>query len=299
MTQQICEKCSSTVLPGERLCGTCLDDPTPPNVRLAVAEREALTRRWSSTAYRKTRQERKFALEEFTAAVKSGSAIISKQPEEMLAYVFDDLPLLQRFKVSPFSAESMRHETRAQKVKTEADNKVYPGLSYKITSAVLSLTDEGLPVFGSYHLKIDETVLTDRATVLEYGTVRLFQQPEEDDVEDWREQNWSATTGRVAFWAHVHVLASAKLHSKLKATHTAADFRRIVLSEGMAFLETDYLEIHIYGDVERESIRSVKPPAHISEADRPYITLINGWLSHFELSTHRDSVLGTGPDARR
>ncbi len=153
-----------------------------------------------------------------------------------------------------------RAETSPIETQREAsDVRLFPHYHKEIRYAALSLDGRGATAWGPCSLILKAAAISHRATAFWQNAVDFCNAvcPRQDEP---------IPPGFRAVWASRAKLAAAKGEPMVLSTTTAAEFPRILL-EGARFVE-----VHIFGPFDRQSIEKVLVPAPTTRADRALVS---------------------------
>lgn len=80
--------------------------------------------------------------------------------------------------------------------------------------------------------------------------------------------NQELPPGYRATWAERHVLAKAKLQPEIRPTTVSAEFAGILARDGGGTANSDFIEVHIFGAITRNTIESVHARKPKTKEDR-------------------------------
>lgn len=136
----------------------------------------------------------------------------------------------------------------------------------EIRYAALSLDDVGLISYGNCAMSLADITMQKSATVLEensYDFVRKHRLIPGDQVP----------LGYRALWQRRNRLAIAKLAAKLSTINQS--FAKLLLSSDGNRQNDQFMEIHIYGKFDHQSVTAVSVPGQKNVKDRLEIEYIN------------------------
>jgi hypothetical protein len=134
-----------------------------------------------------------------------------------------------------------------------AEAAINPYAFQEINFAALSLDGTGMTYYGEYAVTLSTYSIDERASVFEENPFNF-------------NRNHHLTSGKPvphgyrATWAQRDMLATAKLHSSIKPAMTADDFALVLMEDRRSESDCDFIEVHIYGDVNRKGIERVIGP---------------------------------------
>jgi hypothetical protein len=141
-----------------------------------------------------------------------------------------------------------------------ADDLLFPYYKEKIRFGALSLDRKGVAHYGGASIVLKDTSIENRATVFEENSLRFAQVRGFSPIP----------AGYRATWHNRQELAAAKLESKLRPGMDSGAFSAVLMEQGSATMEPDFIEVHIYGSLHRQSIEAVTLPSP-QDIERPLL----------------------------
>jgi len=241
------------------LCATCGWDNGYPNVRQAETEEEFLSGRLREAEARATQRQCLGQLNALREDVKKSVAVIVTNPNKAYALLNDPSELYTTFYRVVASGTRMPRPNWFDQVRGVADELLFPNYREYISFAALSLDGVGSSHYGNVHLVLADFAIRERATAFEENSL-LFCEKHRLGVHE------KIAPGHRSTWKQRDRLAVAKLEPKLSPTTQPEDFSGIVLSREEAF-DGDFIEVHIYERLNRQSIQRVLVKTGGSEDD--------------------------------
>jgi len=133
--------------------------------------------------------------------------------------------------------------------------------------AALSLNGRGVQKFGALTMVLREHIIKHRATVFEENSVEFCARHK-------IVVGSPIPPGYRAVWDKRHQLAAAKLHSKITAQTVQEDFIEILLQPSTQTTSADFIEVHIYGPLNKRGIERIVGKLPTNKADR---ALVKSW----------------------
>nr|VFK43421.1 MAG: hypothetical protein BECKSD772F_GA0070984_11467 [Candidatus Kentron sp. SD]VFK48869.1 MAG: hypothetical protein BECKSD772E_GA0070983_11467 [Candidatus Kentron sp. SD] len=271
-----CESCGANFHWDADRCPVCLHDVGFPLARELgqQKERDALHSRYQKAlddARARAAEERVAAFEK--AVHSESQAVIDVWPSFLAQFLHGSRMLYSGYALQltgELRKPASMNEDR-QRAGTEA---VLFGtvLAPKICYAALSQDGAGLISYGDCAFTLMEAAARARATLLEensYTFVRKHKILPGDDIP----------AGYRAIWEDRHKLAVTKLAREINSNTDESAFAKLLLhSEGNR--ETDeFMEVHIYGGFDNQSVAGVRIPNPENAAfhDRPNLERIRDW----------------------
>jgi len=259
----LCSKCGGNVSYNQRFCAVCNTDAGFPNVRLAqrAEEVQALNARYS-TAYEAAKARGVTAeLKLFETAVRQSKAVMSRSLGAICEWLNGASPLFQSFHKQVDSHGRVPNETAWDEQREAAESTINPFCYKELVIAALSLDGIGMRYYGDYYINFKSITIEDRSSVFE-------KNPFYFNVEHNIISGRSPPFGFRASWNNKEKLAAAKLHPKITAGMTEGDFPEILLEARRTESNCDFVEVHIYGDVNREGIERIIGPRPTTRQDK-------------------------------
>jgi hypothetical protein len=255
----VCPRCSEEIRPNERNCPTCENDAGYPNVRAAkeYAEKAALAERYSKALGNASRRGCSDGIVAFFGALKSSVAAICRSPSQVYELVSSPNALYPTFYQLVGAGARRLEGSKMDLQRRIADTIVFPGYEKEIRFAVLSLDGVGATAYGDCSMVLKDLAISERATVFEENSV-LFCKKRGLAVTQLLPPGYRAT------WEDRGMLATAKLEPRLLRATRAAEFPGILVGD----TGQDFVEVHIFGSLNRGSIDRIVARKPKTEADR-------------------------------
>ena len=252
-----CPKCSSSVPANLRICPSCGADCGYPNVRLARAteNEEALCRRIKDAEQSAGVKNSTKTLDRFRRAVGSSRATVARP----LAEVQNLLANRNNSYVSHHrmvrAGAKMVEDNEFEPIRTQFENAVFPNFHEEIVFAALSLDASGLQGYGGCTMVLKDLMIEERTSVFEENPYTFARRHE-------LTLNATIPDGYRATWQRRADLAIAKLHGRIDANTRDDEFADILMSDDGTTGGSDFIEVHIYGAINGNSIESIaaSPP---------------------------------------
>ncbi|MBB3645867.1 hypothetical protein FHX14_002046 [Rhizobium sp. BK619] len=251
MPDIIC-KCKSVVPSNRKDCPACGRDCGFPNVRLASSSEEvaALEKRVADAQVSAAARQCGAQLASFAESVEGARAAIARN-----LHVIDDLIKGDRNHYTSYQAQVHAgardpEENEWDRVRTQYESALYPNFQNEIIFACLTLSQEGMSGYGGFSIILKDEMIAHRAS--------LFEENPHSFIE--RHQilmNKPFPPGYRAIWETKSDLAVAKLHSRIDSNTTIEDHASILQTDQGGTGDGDFIEVHIYGSVNRRAIDKV------------------------------------------
>lgn len=258
-----CTNCSELVPDNRRDCPACGHDNGFPNVRCAgqPSERQALHKRVADAKVSAEARGVTAELIQFEKATKDSQAVISRSLSDILHLAKGD-----EFSYAGF-ARQLRAGTRApadnqfDKTRLQYENALFPNYSEDILFGSLSLNESGMSGYGGYDIVLKDKMINNRATVFE-------ENPYSFSIKHHLGLTDVIPAGYRAIWSDRSSLCIAKLHGSIEKGMTQDDFAGILQSDNGGTGDSDFIEVHIHGTLNRKTIEKVVASAPSNRDDR-------------------------------
>lgn len=268
-----CKRCGAPVPAEKRDCQACGEDNGPPNVRLAEseAERTALSRRLRDAETSTQARNCNDVLERFGVAVLSSQAVIARSLA-VIQDLVDGGRTYTSYHKQLASGARLAEDNPWDQTRTQVDAALFPNFHQDIIFASLSLDGRGIAGYGGYVMILKEPMIARRASVFEANPYHLAEK-----------LNWllhkPIPPGYRATWSERHLLAKVKLHAELSPNTKDADFPSLLAIDRGGTGNSDFVEVHIYGPLNKYSIEKVIGPEPRTREDRLIVRRLRRELS--------------------
>lgn len=244
-----CGQCANEVSTHLRECLSCGDDCGFPNVRLVNREEEkvALDKRVNAAVVSAKARGCEAALNSFGEAVKASKAVICRSLSDVSSIVTNASASYTSFQRQVQSGSKVPQDNEFDNVRIGYEEALYPHFSNNIIFGSLSLYNSGISGYGSVTMVLKDALISKRASV--------FEENPHTFVKKHRIiLNEPLPCGYRADWENRYRLAMAKLHSNLSSTSKTEDFAAILQNDTGGTGTSDFIEVHIYGTINRNAI---------------------------------------------
>lgn len=255
-------ECGEGVPAHLRHCVVCETDAGCPNVRAAdnIREKHALAQRVREACDDAEARGCIEQLGKFQDAVMQSKAVIARSVAKISELVNNDNELYSTFYQQIDAKSRLPEDNEWDAGRESVDSLLFPHYHKEIRFASLSLNERGLPGYGGLTLVLKDGAIRDRATVFEKNTMVFCR---EHSVV----AGSSVPIGFRAVWKDRADLAVAKLHTEITADTTDAHFPEILVpSSGER--TSDFVEVHVYGELHRRAIAKVTGKEPKEKADK-------------------------------
>jgi hypothetical protein len=226
-------------------CVVCGASVGYPNVRYAgrSEERGALDRRLADARISAAARGSTDRLEAFGQAVAESKVVVSRSQGDLDNMLKSDGMLMQAFHPAVRASLRMPQNNEFDPARELNDSRINPYFYDKLHFGALSLDGVGVPHYGPFAITFRNAMVANRTTVFEENPVKF-----NEAYPPGRKR--PVPYGYRAIWTERNKLAMAKLQPKIDPATQDAAFPDILLektdnSDGY----TDFIEVHIYGDV--------------------------------------------------
>lgn len=252
-TDYFCPHCENleAIPPSEPSCPACRKGLPAPNVRAAAdnEEIESLQKRLKLAESETQARNCKHILDNFGDEVSKSQAVICRPLGNIKEIVSSNAlysTFYEQVRANIRLPENSFYDSRRGAV----DSMVFPNYHEHIVFAALSLNHKGPTAYGPHSLELKDQMINHRATVFEMNTITFV-----------RTHKLEATSpiplGYRASWAMRDKLAKAKLYAKLDAQTAKTDYQGILIDNGGAADDPNFIEVHIYQGFSRQAISKI------------------------------------------
>jgi hypothetical protein len=260
----VCPSCNDEIdlRDSERFCPSCNGHISYPNVRAAGRDDEvrALWKRFQTALSRAIENNCEVVFHDFYHALQESRAVICRSFSELKALLSNDNALYASF-YNLLNAGARRPENTAlERLRPAVDSLLFPFFSVEIRFAALALNGRGIRSYGECSIELKDTAIKERASVFEENSL-LFC------LKRKLGPHTGIPEGHRATWLGRALLAISKLQEQLAPELQRAQFASLLLKVGDSSTEEDFVEVHIYGPLNRGSVRRVIVPTPSHEED--------------------------------
>lgn len=249
-------KCGAKVNWAMDRCPKCKFDMGAPNVREVDCREEidALDRRHREALEGAAKNNAKDRVAVFEAAVESQSrAVINFWPSFLAGFLEDDRVLYSNYIKQVDAEVRMAASMKDDRQRCGTEGTLFGSNAGNICYASLSLDGDGLTSYGPCSATISSATCDASATLLDENSYTFIHKhiilPGNDIPQGYR-----------ALWRDRHKLAVAKLACKITPGTQDDAFKRLVLKSDGNRQNDEFLEIHLHGAFDNQSIDAVSAP---------------------------------------
>lgn len=249
-----CSHCNRDVNYNLIACPTCAEPLGHPNVRMAkvAAQKTALEKRYAEACQNATKSSCQDELGNFEQTCRGSFAVINENAKFLDFFLTRPNQLYSTYKKQVDAGLRIPASPEDSSMREAAEAIMFPDFGREITYAALSIDGRGLSSYGPITLRLKESAIGKRATVLKENSYDFVT-----DQNGRLYKHEDLPKGYMAVWDDRALLCVAKCHEEIKKGQNSDDYGRILLySEGDR--KTDrFLELHIYKSFDINAIKAV------------------------------------------
>jgi len=239
---EYCPKCRNVVPETERHCPACMYDLGAPNVREIASSKEVAALRKRAFAEFEVAKKRGYSrsIQDFSDSVKKKSAVVVSMPAAVARrLVSDPRMVFEGYEELVGAGRRTAADRVNDRHRVGVSGLLFGTYGSKIRYGVLSLMTRGLRAYGDVACRMQNVAIQDRVSFLEcnsYGFVEAHKlRPGTPIPEGYR-----------AVWNNRHLLAVAKLGSRIVGGGGEEDWQNLLLLDAFDRKVDDFIEAHIY-----------------------------------------------------
>jgi hypothetical protein len=259
-----CKKCGAVVALTQRECPVCNTVAGFPNVRAAdrVKEVDALTARYNDALASARARNVLPELSAFEAAVaRSSKAVMNRSLGALSTWLNGDSPMFYSFHYQVRYQGRVPAETEWDEQRGAAEAAINPFYYQELNYAALTLDGLGMAYYGPYAVTLKSITIDDRASVFEQNPIYFCKI---HHVVAGK----SPALGYRATWADRGRLAAAKLQPSVAPGCDVHSFPHILMESRRDASDCDFVEVHIFGPINRLGIERIVGPQPAQRVDR-------------------------------
>lgn len=247
-----CPICSSEFRASDEKCATCGTHLGFPNVRAAAeqAEKEALAKRYEDAFFGAQARGADDQLRLFELAVSRSKAVVGMTLYRLRELVADGSQLYTNYYLAVRGMVRQAAQEEFDRHRRSVDAILFGSYAEQIGFAALTLNGSGLKSYGTYSVILRDITISKRSSLLEENSFTFVQ-------EHGLKPGDRIPPGYQATWEDRQQLAVAKLADLIHSGSTENDFPDILLKVADTRNEDRFIEVHIFGQFNRNSIESV------------------------------------------
>jgi len=192
-------------------------------------------------------------LRSFEEAVRQSKAVLCRQLSVANWLVSSDNVLFGTFWLEIEAGIRSPEQNSFDQARGAVDATFFPHYHREIRFAALSIDEQGPLPYGPCSIVLRDSNVAHRSTVFEENSL-VFARQFKIIVGN------PPPLGYRAVWNDRHKLAVAKLHERIDRATDRGDFAGILLKQAAGTDEVEFVEVHIYGSLNRSAIECVRIP---------------------------------------
>ena len=259
MSTSPCEFCNDPVSDVAEYCPHCSQPRRFPNVRLAERpeNRNALQFRYDQAVANAKSRGCDAVRQEFEKAVSSSRAVLAATIDKLQPIANGQVDLFSTF----YDLNRKRVSARNSKASEPDWDKLRPVVESglfgdqgkdEVIHAALTLSDRSRRWHSPYVGRLRKSHSAHRLSAFEENSIGFFIK-KNVTVADTE----AAIRGYRSSWKDRHLLAVAKLESKLHSAMTPAEFPGILLKEGASGADDEFIELHLFGPMTLKTVEKL------------------------------------------
>jgi hypothetical protein len=200
-------------------------------------------------------------LRKFEGAVATSKAIMNRSLGALSNWINGPSELFLSFHKQIKHLGRIPDETNWDQQREAAEAAINPFCFQELNFAALTLDGRGMIYYGPYSVTLKSITIEDRASVFE-------QNPFYFNRLHHVIAGQSPPIGYRSTWEGRGRLAVAKLHASITPGCGANDFPGILMESRRSESDCDFIEVHIFGPVNRLGIERIVGPEPTARADR-------------------------------
>lgn len=249
-----CPHCKNEIPSSAACCPHCGEPGLFWNIIQAEspAEQAALQNRYDSAKADALTRGSNLAVEDFQRAVKHSVAVIARSDLDLHRLANSTKQLYGTYYQQIDAGLRLPDGNDWDVAREVTDSLLFPNYKQEIRFAALSLDGIGLSNYGSCSVTLRDDMIAHRSSVFEENSV-LFM--EHHAVKASRTPNMPQ--GFRAVWTDRDKLCVAKLASRIDYTTTPNQYSGLLLKQGSAPENDEFVEVHIFGPISVLTIEKV------------------------------------------
>jgi hypothetical protein len=200
-------------------------------------------------------------LEGFEREVSRSEAVMNRSLGALCNWLNAESPLFLSFHKQVEFLGRMPNETGWDQQREAAESAINPFCFRELNFAALSLDRLGMTYYGQYSVTLKSLTIEDRASVFEQNPF-VFNQVHHVVAGQKPPCGYRAT------WPGRAKLAVAKLHPALEPGSSPASFALVLMEPRRSASDCDFMEVHIFGPINRAGIERIIGPEPKTRQDR-------------------------------
>ncbi|MCX6583502.1 MAG: hypothetical protein NT166_25285 [Candidatus Aminicenantes bacterium] len=211
---------------------------------------------------------------DFEGQVKKSSAVINVSLDYLYNMIAGKSTIYSTYQLQTEGEARDFVRSEFDKERLGIEGTLFGSYGSNIRYAAMSLDGSGLKSYGDYTIILSDESVRLRTTLLEensYSFIRRHKILAGDKIPK----------GYRAVWKERYKLAIAKLMGKILLTKET-DYAIIVLKSTGDRKRDEYIEVHIYGKINKEAIRAVRGNSNVDPGQKEKILRIKEYLKIYK-----------------
>lgn len=265
--KETCAECGSTLVLSKRHCPTCNNDAGFPNVRQFGSENnlKILQERYDKANAQANSLGFSSEFTAFENKIKYNSTVVLSMSAGIARNIFDDPRFIYSNYEALVGAEARKPaEQEDDRHRCAVGGILFGSYADKIIYGVLSLTNEGLPTYGTVYCRLRPVAVNKRTSFLETNSYKFIEA--HNLVAGKR-----LPVGFSSNWDTKHYLVLAKLVDCLRSGQNEIDWQgNLIESDGVNRENDKFIEAHIFEGFDYNAIENLIPAKNtkLSRAER-------------------------------
>ncbi len=260
----ICQKCGAAVPLTLRECPVCHRESGFPNVKVAGSSKEAaaLSIRYNDALASAKARNVIAEVHAFESAVATSSkAVMNRSLGALSNWLNGDSPMFYSFYHQVNYLGRTPAETDWDQQRGAAEAAINPIYYQELNYAALTLDGRGMDYYGPYAVTVRSLIIDERASVFEQNSFYFCKTHHVLAGQ-------APPPGYRATWGDRGRLAVAKLQPTIAPGCGADGFAGILMEPRHNASDCDFVEVHIFGPINRLGIERIVGPEPTTRADR-------------------------------
>lgn len=224
----------------------------------ALDMRDALETRYTDAMGRAASRGAEAQSQQLASAAKRTSAVVAMSLSRAKEFIGQGKALYSNYHLQVRASVRQASDPEDDRMRLAVDATIHGSYGDKISYAALSLDGRGPQSYGEISLKLRDVAVARRATVLEQNSWTF--------VKSRSLFGKQLPPGYLATWAERYKLVCAKIADYITPETSQSEFAGLILAQATRRSEEEFLEVHIFGTFNMDSIESVRGPSNVTTA---------------------------------
>jgi hypothetical protein len=257
-----CQTCGLDVPLNLRDCPSCGTHHGFPNVKMADEEHVELEARLDRARQAARVRGCEEQLARFETSCSAAHAVANVDVDFLHDLLTDDKLLYSGYGRQVAAGIRVPSAVNDDKHRTAVDGILFGSCGKDIAYAALTMNGCGLPSYGAVSLRLKDTSIANRASLLEENSYKFV-------VHHRIVPGDTVPRGYRASWAHRGKLAAAKMANRIQATTTPEEHAELLIAPGATRAHDEFVEVHVFGTFNVSAIQGIRVTGAVhAELDR-------------------------------